>query len=154
MIVVSDTSAISALMRTGRDGLLPALFEQVVVPVAVRDELLRWHSELPAFVSVRQTSRTDEVAALRAELDSGESEAIVLALEIAADLLLMDEKKGRHIAMQRGVKVVGLLGVLLLAKRRGLLTEIRTVLDDLENVAGFRISLQVRDEILRVAGED
>ena len=141
-------------MRIGRAELLLQLFKQVAVPVAVRDELLRWHSELPAFLAVRQVQFADAATALRAELDIGESEAIVLAGELAADFLLMDEKKGRRIAMQRGIKVMGLLGVLLLAKRRGLLPRIGEILDELERVAGFRVSPPVRCETLRLAGEE
>lgn len=141
-------------MRVGKSDLLTALFGQVIVPIAVRDELLRWHTALPEFLSVRQIRQPGAAAELRMELDPGESEAIVLAVEIAADFLLMDEKKGRAIANGKGLKVLGLLGVLLLAKRHGLLPDIAAVLGDLENVAGFRVSAQVRREILRMAGED
>jgi uncharacterized protein len=98
MLVVSDTSPISALMQIGRAELLSDLFGAVCVPPAVNAELLRFHSSLPSYVEVRAVADRAHVASLVPRLDLGEAEAIVLAIETQADHLLIDERRGRVIA--------------------------------------------------------
>ena len=83
----------------------------------------------------------------------GEAEAIVLAEESHAEYLLIDEKQGRSLAESRGLKVVGLLGVLLIAKRAKLIPSLRLLLSALESHAGFFVSDDVRQTILNAAGE-
>jgi hypothetical protein len=78
----------------------------------------------------------------RARIDLAEAEAIALAVETEADLLLMDERLGRQMARRRGLAYTGLIGVLLEAKRRGHLSAVKPLLDDLFTKAGFRISLR------------
>jgi predicted nucleic acid-binding protein len=94
-----------------------------------------------------------DLAALRELLDPGEAEAIVVAIELDADLLLVDEKRGRRIAIDRGLAVTGLLGVLAEAKARGLITECRPILDDMIRVAGFWIGDELRTRYLRGMNE-
>lgn len=94
-----------------------------------------------------------EVQRLLAELDFGEAEAIVLAKELHADELLMDESSGRRVAMREGVPVIGLLGVLLEAKGRGLIGSVGILIERLEREAGFYVASRVKDIILREAGE-
>ncbi len=153
MIVVSDTSAISNLLAIGLEGILRDLFGEVLIPPAVELELMRWHSDLPAFLSVVVPVRGDLMQSLSSLLDPGETEAISLAVEIGAALLLIDERKGRSEATSLGLKTTGLLGVLLEAKRAGLLGELRPVFDDLVSIADFRVSAAVKAEFLRLAGE-
>lgn len=152
MIVVADTSAISNLITVGRESILRELFGEVMIPPEVRRELLDWHSALPSFVTVIEPRNQTAVAEL-VELDAGEAEAIILADELDADLPLIDERKGRLVASRFGLKSTGLLGVLLEAKRAGLLENLKPVLDELAERAGFRISAAVRSEFLRLAGE-
>lgn len=153
MIVVADTSAISNLMTVGCDHILGVLFHEVMIPPAVERELLDWHSILPVFVTVISASDAAAVARLAEDLDAGEAEAIVLADELHADLLLIDERKGREAAGRLGLRSTGLLGVLLEAKKTGILPLLKPVLDDLIVRAGFRLSAAVRAEFLRLAGE-
>ena len=153
MIVVSDTSPLTALLQVGRGELLPALFHEVVVPAAVRDELLRFHQSLPDYIGVRTIQDQHLAESLSDMLDVGEAQAIVLAQEIGADYLLMDEKRGRSIAKSRGIEVVGLLGALLLAKKAGHLDSVRDLMDELESRCGFFVSDSVRQIILQAAGE-
>ena len=87
------------------------------------------------------------------ELDLGESEALALALEIRADLILIDEAAGRAMAKRMGVPFIGVFGVLLEAKRSGLIGAVLPLLDRLQNDHGFYLSAPVRDEVLRLAGE-
>lgn len=86
-------------------------------------------------------------------LDEGESEALTLMHELSADLLLLYEMLGRKIAQVEGFAHTGVLGVLLSAKAKGLLTFIRPVLDDLTKMAGFRMSSALYERVLRQAGE-
>lgn len=153
MIVVSDTSAISNLLSIGHEGILHELFGEVLIPPAVERELLEWHRELPGFLSVIAPGHSDLMTRLSSLLDPGETEAIALAVETGADLLLIDERKGRSEASRLGLKTTGLLGVLLEAKRAGFLERLLPVFDELVTVADFRVSAAVRSEFLRLAGE-
>ncbi len=153
MIVVSDTSAVTSLIQIGRVEVLTRLYGEIFIPQAVRNELLQTHPALPAFLRVRQTGAEDEVHRLCAELDLWEAEAIILAKEIRADYLLIDETLGRQVAIREGVKVIGLLGVLLEGKERGYLTSVREVTAELETIAGFRVTHAVKQIIFREAGE-
>ena len=153
MIVVSDTSPLTALLTVGEARLLPELFAEVVIPEAVRDELLRTHTLLPAWVRVEPVKNVAEAARLGRLVDTGEAEAIALARELHADRLLIDERRGRKLAAQEGVAVIGLLGVILLARRNGLIPSARALLLRLDLEAGMYLSPDLRDEALRTVGE-
>lgn len=124
--VVSDTSPIRYIVAIGEADLLPRLFSTLIVPYAVFQELSHPHTpeivrqliaSAPSWIDVRHIEETYEPAVL-AHLDAGEQEAVVLAEQMQADLLLIDEKKGRYTAIERGLPVIGTLGVLELAARR------------------------------------
>ena len=153
MIVVSDTSPLTALLSVGEEEILPRLFGQVVVPNAVRDELMRAHAALPDWLLVREVE--DSAAALRLSslLDEGEAEAIELAIELHADLLLIDERKGRRLAAAEGVPVIGLLGVVVLAKHNGLIPSARALVSELRDRVGFYLSGDLVDRALASVGE-
>jgi len=153
MIVVSDTSAITSLLQIGREELLSRIYSDVFIPEAVRNELLMEHSAIPEFIRCRSASDRAEVQRLLAELDLGEAEAIILAKELKADELLIDETAGRRIAAREGVNVIGLLGVLLEAKGRGIISSVRQIAEELETKAGFRLSNAVKEMFFREAGE-
>lgn len=153
MIVVSDTSPLTALLTIGEADLLPKLFTEVVIPRAVRDELLRSHASLPAWVRIELVHDGSETVRLSEVVDAGEAEAIELAKELKADWLLIDERKGRRLAIQEGLRVIGLLGVLLLAKRRQVIASARMLLHRLENEAGIYLAEGVREEALKSVGE-
>ena len=153
MIVVSDTSVITSLIQIGHINLLQKLHDRILIPRAVRDELMVTHSETPGFLEVADAQDRQWVARLEAELDLGEAEAIVLACEVHADLLLIDEKLGRRVAVREGLRIAGLLGLVIEAKQQGHIDSVRDMLRRLESEAGFRISSPVRAEALRRAGE-
>ena len=111
MIVVSDTPVITSLIHIGREQLLAELHGRVLIPPAVQQELLRTHIQIPHFLEVQSIHDPASVARLKTELDLGEAEAIVLAKESKADLLLIDEKLGRQIAMREGLRISGLPGL-------------------------------------------
>lgn len=153
MIVVSDTSSVSALLRIGQGNLLQLLFGEVLIPEAVRAELLAFFPDLPEFLHCRQIVNAGEVDRLCEELDLGEAEAIVLARESNADILLMDELNGRRVAVREGVPIIGLMGVLIKAKNEGLVVSIRPLIEKLETEADFRLSAEFKQSTLRRAHE-
>ncbi|MCC7373221.1 MAG: DUF3368 domain-containing protein [Verrucomicrobiales bacterium] len=153
MIVVSDTSSISNLLSIGREDLLPGLFGEVLIPPAVLRELLRFHVRVPDFVRCVAPIKTGPVARLSEELDLGEAEAICLALELKADRLLIDEAPGRAAALREGIPIIGLVGVLVAAKRAGLLSAISPIMQQLEKDAGFYLSASLKENVLRAVGE-
>ena len=118
MIVVSNTSPITNLAAIGQLDLLHPIYREVVVPEAVFQELTAESGQHPGAI-VREldgihrksVSNSAVVRALEVELDAGEAEAIALAQELAADLLLIDEHLGRVVAARLGIRVIGLLGV-------------------------------------------
>lgn len=153
MIVVSDTSALTSLLQVGLEEILPRLFKQVVIPGAVERELRRAHPILPAFILTIPVADCQLVARLCRELDQGEAEAIALMLERRGDLLLIDERKGRRVAQREGVRVIGLLGVLLEARRRGFIQSLREAVGKLRATAGFRISDALMMRLFHESGE-
>lgn len=153
MIVVSDTSPITSLAKIRRLDLLRTLYHSITIPTAVDSELRRGQIVLPDWIQVQSAADRAVVAQLEADLDPGEAEALAVALELGADLVLIDEKRGRDVAHRLGLRFVGLLGVVLDAKRQGHLRAVRPLLDELAAEAGFWIRDDLRREILEAAGE-
>lgn len=163
MIILSDTSVITNLAAIQQIQLLPLLYEKVTIPEAVYRELVEVKSEVPGTSDV-QTAQWIEVRAVQnrgtveqlqneAKLDAGESEAIALALEINADLLLIDERRGRAEANRLGIRITGLLGVLIEAKRRNLIEAVKPLIDDLIATSKFRVSSALYSRILDIVDE-
>ena len=162
MVVVSDTSPISNLFRIGRLELLQLVYERVVVPEAVMRELLELEKrgidlapiKQAGWIEITPVKDLDMVVSFKQKMiDEGESEAIVLAIELQADYLLIDERLGRAVAESAGIKVVGLLGTLREAKRPGFIPVIKPIIDQMRTVARFRISETLYRLILTEAGE-
>jgi len=153
MIIVSDTSAITSLLQIGRLEILPTLYQDVIIPQEVGDELRRFHAALPPFIRVLNVTDRTRLAKLETELDRGEAAAISLMLEGKGDLLLMDERRGRKVAIREGLAVVGVIGVLLEARQRGIIASLAGVIQELEQKAGFRISSRLKQLVLQAAGE-
>lgn len=150
MIVVSDTSILINLARFGELALLQKLYGEVHVPTAVWHEVVEKGRGKPGaadvekapWITVGIVSNQEFVKALRQDLDAGE-----------ADLLLMDERLGRATAQYFGLKYIGLLGVLTLAKKKSLIPEIRSLMDRLRDEAGFYISEALYRRVLKDANE-
>ena len=149
MIVVSDTTPLISLLKTGRLDTLEKLFGEVRIPDAVFEELTsnpRYSDEAAAirsfpYIDIISVSDTDAVEQVSREdgLDLGESEAIVLTQEISADLLLMDEARGRDVARSMGLRITGTVGILLLSYERGILDkdEIKDCVERLRDANRF-----------------
>lgn len=160
MIVVSDTSPISALIRLGQVELLPQVFGQVVIPPAVKTELSYlqqfgfdlqdlWAAD---WLSIQAAQNQSLINQLSLELDVGEVAAIALAQELSPQFLVIDEKRGRTVAERLGIPVVGLLGILILAKKQGLLPAIRPLILELKGI-DFFVSDALANRILQRLGE-
>jgi uncharacterized protein len=162
--VISNTSPLTNLAVIRHLGLVRAQLTRVVVPQAVWQEMLALphpearsallSSQTEGWLQVGTLANVAMAASLRlAGLDPGESEAIALAVETSASLLLMDEKKGRIAARRLGVPVSGALAILAAARRAGQIPSAKTAIVRLRTEAGFYISSQVEIHTLRLAGE-
>lgn len=161
MIVVSDTSSISALILIGRLEILNTVFGEIIIPPIVFHEIMRLEEfsinlsifEKAGWIQIQKPVGQKSVQNLMEILDPGESEAIVLAQELNADFLLIDERLGSQMATDLGIPTVGLLGTLLLAKKQQPLFELKPILKELKEKARFRMSLKVMNYVLRLADE-
>ncbi len=159
-LVVSNAGPLITLAKIQRSQLLKDLFDQIVIPRAVFDEVVLRGAGEPGAEETRNARGIEtrlvvddlSVAVLRESLGAGESEAIVLAQELGADLLLLDDALARRKAERLGLKVMGTLGVLLLAKEAGLLDAVKPALAELQQT-DFRASGRVYDEIRAKADE-
>ena len=161
MIVVSNTTPLIGLSQIQRFDLLRRLFGEITIPQAVYDEAVvagreeggarREVSESPWIQTIRVKDYL-AVEVLLDEMDLGEAETIVLARELGAELVLMDEKKGRRKLSQMGIDKIGTLGILLKAKQMGLLELIRPEIEKLQQQS-FSMSQKVVEAVLREAGE-
>jgi predicted nucleic acid-binding protein len=156
--IVADTTPLNYLVLIQATEILPNLYQKVLIPPAVKAELAHantpdtvraWISQPPTWlemVSLKQPVDSD-----LSHLDAGESEAISLALELQAGLLLMDERDGVTLARQRGLKVVGTLAALDLAALRGLV-DLQTMFDRLRETT-FRSPLRLMASMLEQDAE-
>lgn len=151
--MVSDTSAITSLLLIDRVDILQSLYGEILVPPAVERELLRFHAVLPAPIQVRPVRSDAMLEKLLGVLDEGEAQAITLAQQLSADLLIIDEKQGRAIAHQSGLRYMGLVGLLIEAKHKGIIPELKSTFDQLLQKAGFRLSPALYEMILSDEGE-
>lgn len=161
MIVVSDTSCLSALIQTGQMELLPQLFGEVIIPDAVFREIqalsnfgvdVSWLPAIP-WLRIMQATPSALLTRLLSDLDAGEAHAIALSIELSADLLIIDERKGRQMAESLHLTYTGLGGVLLRAKAMKLIPEVKIMLDRIEKESGFFLGKNARTVILNAAGE-
>lgn len=161
MIVVSNTSPLTNLAAIGLFHLFYELYGRIHIPDGVWNELNAYNKSWPGSKEVasapwveKQTPKNQQiVTALQRDLDRGEAEAIALALELGADLVLLDERDGRRVAQRFGLRVVGVLGILIEAKSKGLVVTIKPHLDDLRQQAGFYIHETIYQYVLTLAGE-
>jgi len=161
VIVVSNTSPIINLACVGRLDLLKRLYGQVHIPEAVYQEVVVTGAGKPGAREVEtdpcfvRCALDDQIlaVALQLELDAGEASAIALAVERDVDLILLDERRARAVAKRYSLPVMGLLGVLVQAKQRGLLDEVSSVIEALKQRAAFRISANLERRVLQAVEE-
>jgi predicted nucleic acid-binding protein len=154
LLVVADTSPIRYLVEIGHIGLLPELFGKVFIPVAVYDELRHpsapapvhaWVNSLPGWLEVLEVTAGDDPAFQ--SLDEGERSALTLRMTLGADLILIDDRKGAAVALQKGFQITGTLGLLTRSAQRGLL-DLADALARLKRT-NFHYRQELFDDILK-----
>lgn len=161
MIVIADTSVILNLCFLKQASLLQQLFGTVLVPHLVAAEFQRLAEvdsrfqglKFPDFIQLTSPKSTAHDWAQSPVLHAGEIAALALALELGADLVLMDEAEGRSVASALHLPTMGLLGILLQARQRNLIASVESLLDRLQHEARFWIAPSLRNAVLRAAGE-
>ena len=160
MIVVSNSTPLIALSKISNLPLIQDLFGFIIIPQAVYQEVVTQAPTRPGAIEVRQASwiKTQvpkdqtKINYLLADLDRGEAEALVLAEELSANWILLDEAKARLVAEFLGLNYIGTVGLLLVAKRMGYIPAIRPLLDGL--IANrFFLSQKIYQSLLIEAGE-
>jgi predicted nucleic acid-binding protein len=159
MIVVSNATPLIAMDMADRFDLLQRIFGRIYIPQGVHEEVVEQGGERFGAAEVRQAAWIQVVAAkdklaveVLEDLGKGESETIVLAREMEADWVLVDERLARRKLELLGVRTIGTLGILLKAKELGLLQTMRPEVDKLR-ARGFRLSRHVYEDVLHMAGE-
>lgn len=152
MIVVADTGPVNYLVLIGAIDLLPALYDRVVIPSSVRQELGRprapetvqaWIAQPPTWLAIHMPTRPPD--ADLDHLDAGERDSILLAEELAADQIVIDEIRGRREAQRRGLPFTGTLGLLAAGADQGLI-DLRFAVDQLLQTS-FYISVDILDRL-------
>lgn len=152
MIVIADTLPINYLLLVGKIDLLSRLFQKIIIPDAVRDEMLvpaapivlqKWIANPPNWIEIKTVTVIDKNLSI---LDSGEQAAITLSQTLPADLLIIDERLGRRAASSLGIPIIGTLGILDDAANRGLIN-LSDAIDRLKQT-NFRISRRIIQTLL------
>ncbi len=156
--VVSNTTPLISLLKLDQLDLLKQLYSEIYIPTAVFDEIeagkaKKFYKNLLEIKWINIIEIKDKRALKYfLELDKGEAEAIILASELNADIIILDEKIGRLHAKHADLKVTGTIGILLKSKSKGLIHEIKPLLNEL-SLKGVWISDALKQEIITLAGE-
>jgi len=164
-LIVCDSSTLIHLTSIGRLALLQTFYQQITIPPAVWHEVVEQGAGRAGAREVAEACQagwidllapTDEplIHLLRRDLDAGESEALALALERHADLILLDESEARRTAERYGLAKTGVIGLLIRARREGLVDSLRAELDRLQIQGGFWIEAALYKQVLASIGED
>lgn len=163
MPAVSDTSPILGLAVIGRLALLREQFGEIYIPLAVLEELKTETNfrGVPAvqdalqdgWIISQEAQNKPLVQSLSVELNQGESEAIALATDMGVKIIVMDERLGRDRARNLGLQTIGVLGILLTAKKHGKIASLAESMTALRNEIGFFISDELYQQILKQADE-
>lgn len=160
MIIVCDSTILIGLVKIGKLDLLKKVFSRVFIPEEVFKEVVERGKGKPgskvikraAWIEAKPVKDKIQVAFLLGSLEKGEAEVLVLAQELKADLILLDEEKARKCAVIAGFEIMGLLGLFILAKNLGLIHKIRPLVNELLRKK-FRISDKIIEKTLKKAGE-
>lgn len=162
MKVVSNSSVLISLSSIGMLSLLRDMFpDGILIPKAVWKEVVDEGGERPGsrevvsakWITIQDINDKGLVSLLRADLDEGEAQAITLAHEVSAEVILLDERDARHAAERLGLKLLGTVAILLWGKQVGKIESLHEQLDLLRSKGNFRISQRLYDQALKLAGE-
>jgi predicted nucleic acid-binding protein len=161
VIIVSNASPLIGIARIDKLDLLRELYSELVIPEAVWHEVVVRGGGQPGAEQIKASEWINQahvenrtlVQVLSQDLDVGEAESIALALEVQAEILLMDERLGRETADHLGLRYIGVIGILVQAKHKGLIDRIEPLLKALRDLAGFRVSDELYMRVLQDEGE-
>jgi len=146
-LIIADSTCLIGLERIDKIDLLPQMYSQVIIPPQVQKEFgLSF-----AWLIVKNPQNIGMVNSLKLMVDDGESEAIALAYELGYRLVV-DDKQARNIAKRLDIEIIGTVGILVKAKQLGLIDQLLTILEALEN-KGFYLSQSLKTEALILVGE-
>jgi predicted nucleic acid-binding protein len=148
-IIISDTSCLIALSNIGMLHILKDLFEEVLITPEVNDE---FGNQLPNWIIVSKAKDKLKQTEIENNLDKGEASSIALALEIPSSTLIIDEVKGRNIAKNMNIEIIGTVGIIILAGKKGVVNDVISVILKLVN-NGFRLSNKIVDRIIEIYGK-
>jgi len=150
-MIVSDSTTLIVLFDLDRTDLLSNLFSSIIIPTSVYKEISTKNVlVMPSFMSIVDVQNSELLESLKMILDDGESEAIALAVETKSKLII-DEKKGRKIAINQGLEIIGLLGIVYLNVKREFLVKQQAIklLEDIQE-HGYRINKQIINDMLEM----
>lgn len=148
-VIISDTSCLIALDRINKLEILNQLFAVIITTPDVQSEFKK---ELPAWIHLQNVKDIDKFNELKNLVDLGEASAIALAIETDSSVLIIDEKKGRQVARNFNIPIIGTLKIILLAKKKGIIPLIKPVIEELE-LNKFRFSKSLITQTL-IEGEE
>ena len=162
MLIVADTTPIISLIKIGLLELLNSMYGEIILPEAVFNELISNPSmsgeaeviRKSSYLKVKRIGNEFAVKLLQKQLNlgAGESEAIVLADTLKADLLVIDERKARGIAKSMGINITGTLGILVDAKKQNRIEKLKPFLEELMS-NNIRISEKLYNDVLELVNE-
>ena len=115
-VIIADSSCLIALSNIKELDILQRVYGQITITPEIENE---FRENIPDWITIEEVTDKKKIAILELELDKGESSAIALAIEKEDSLLIIDEKKGRNVAKKMGIKITGILGVIVKAKEVG-----------------------------------
>ena len=158
-VIIADTTPLIVLAKTGLLELLQRRFQDITVPEAVYREIMIGQDKAAeiieknlSWIHIKEIENKNSMSRFSPALHAGEVEAIILAEELNAGLILLDDEAARKAAVARGFQITGTLGLILFFKQKGWISSVNQVLDSLE-LAGFYVSKKLRKIILNQAGE-
>jgi predicted nucleic acid-binding protein len=143
-IIISDTSCLIALFNVGLLHILKDLFDVIIITPEIKEE---FGQSLPNWIIIKQVKNIEKQSQIEALLDKGESSAIALALETENAFLIIDEIKGRKVAKSYEIDIIGTIGILVLANKKGLIKDLPAVISKLID-NGFRLSEKLLQKLL------
>ncbi|MEY4107029.1 MAG: hypothetical protein RL181_1371 [Bacteroidota bacterium] len=147
-VIIADTSCLIIYHKIGQLEILRNAFPDLIVTKEVAEEF----GELPDWVAIKEVTDKEQYLKLTADIGMGEASSIALALEFDDSLLIIDEKKGRKVAVDLKIEIIGSLGVLIKAKEKGVIKSVKEILALIDKT-NFRISQSIREKVLRASGE-
>ena len=150
-MIVSNSSCLIVLGKLRKLDILQKMYGRIAIPGAVKREVFK-SRPAPNWIEVIEITEPVAHRILEKTLGDGENEAIILGLELDAELLIVDDLAARRLAQSLGLRMTGTIGILLEAKRYGLIQEIRPVLDEMLRW-NFRVSKTLYDNALELAHE-